>query len=89
MFTDLVDVNLPFVATVGRQYVIEARVSDGPNGPVISAKAWPLGATAPSSWQATATDTASDRLTTGNVGVRFGSAVGPVTFTADDVTITR
>ena len=89
VFTDLVDVNLPFVATVGRQYVIEAQVSDGPNGPVISAKAWPLGTAPPSSWQVTATDTAPDRLTTGNVGVRFGSAVGPVTFAADDFTVSR
>ena len=85
VFTDLVDVNLPFVATVGRQYVIEAQVSDGPNGPVISAKAWPLGTAPPSSWQVTATDTAPDRL----VGVRFGSAVGPVTFAADDFTVSR
>jgi hypothetical protein len=89
VFTDLLDVNLPFAASVGTQYVIEAQVSDGPNGVVVSAKAWPLGDMAPSAWQVTAVDTASDRITTGNVGVRFGSAVGPVTFTADDFTVTR
>jgi hypothetical protein len=89
VFTDLLDVNLPFVASVGQTYVVEVSVSDVSGGVSISAKAWPAGTTAPSSWQVTASDTASDRLTSGNVGVRFGSAVGPVTFTADDFTVTR
>ena len=89
VFTDLFDVTMPFVASVGQVYVVEVSVADVSGGVSISAKAWPAGTPAPSSWQVTASDTASDRLTSGNVGVRFGSAVGPVTFTADDVTVTR
>jgi hypothetical protein len=89
VFTDLLDVTLAFPAVAGQQYVIEATVSDGTGGATISAKAWPAGTTAPSTWQATATDGAPDRLTTGNVGVRLTCYSGPVTFTVDDFTVTR
>jgi hypothetical protein len=89
VFTDLTDVNLPFTAAANQAYVIEASISDGPNGVTIVAKAWPAASTAPSSWQATGTDGASDRLTSGTVGVRLSMYAGPVTATVDDFTVTR
>jgi hypothetical protein len=90
VFTDLSDVTLPFVATANQAYVVEFTVSDGSNGSVnLSAKAWTAGSAPPAAWQATATDSASDRLTFGSAGVRVSLYAGPVTVTVDDFAVTK
>ena len=71
----------------GQPYRVEAVVSDVAGGVQLSAKAWPAGAPSPSSWELTVTDTASNRLTSGSVGVRFSTYAGPAAATADDFTV--
>jgi chitodextrinase len=89
VFTDLASVVLPFAAVANQAYVVAASITDDAGGVHISAKAWAAGTTAPGAWQATASDSAADRLASGTVGVRLSLYAGPVTVTVDDFTVTK
>jgi hypothetical protein len=87
VFTDLGEVALPFAASTGSPYRVKATVSDVTGGVRLSAKAWPGGSTTPG-WELTVTDTATNRITSGSVGVRFSTYAGPATATLDNFAVT-
>jgi hypothetical protein len=68
-----------FAATAGTSYTMRFNVT----GTTLSAKVWATGSTEPTSWMATATDTA---LTSGQCGLRVLSQVATTTITSFSAT---
>ena len=90
--TALSGITVPGITvTAGTPIRVRVQV-DGTNPTTLRARAWPAGATEPTTWQATATDTTAALQNPGNprLSTYLSSSAtnGPVTVTYDDLTAT-